>query len=107
MEMEEQKTIERPLMSEEEFKDYMEKNRVDVVGDFYGKDILHLRTYEAVNKFKSVRRAIRRGNISPIGLTVPNKPFNNRGNTSKRTNIHSRSMNEYKKRLYEQLKQYN
>lgn len=25
MEMEEQKTIERPLMSEEEFKDYMEK----------------------------------------------------------------------------------
>lgn len=37
MEMEEQKTIERPLMSEEEFKDYMEKNRVDIAGDFYGK----------------------------------------------------------------------
>lgn len=37
MEMEEQKTIERPLMSEEEFKDYMEKNRVDIVEDFYEK----------------------------------------------------------------------
>ena len=37
MEMEEQKTIERPLMSEEEFKDYMKKNRVDIVGDFYKK----------------------------------------------------------------------
>lgn len=37
MKMEEQKTIERPLMSEEEFKGYMEKNRVDVVGDFYEK----------------------------------------------------------------------
>ena len=49
MEMEEQKTIERPLMSEEEFKDYMEKNRVDIVGDFYGKGILHLRTYEAAS----------------------------------------------------------
>ena len=67
MEMEEQKTIERPLMSEEEFKDYMEKNRVDIVGDFYGKGILHLRTYEAVSKFKSVRRAIRRGHVSLRG----------------------------------------
>ena len=43
--MEEQKTIERPLMSEEEFKDYMKNNRVDIVGDFYERGILHLRTY--------------------------------------------------------------
>lgn len=68
MEMEEQKTIERPLMSEEEFKDYMEKNRVDIVGDFYEKGILHLRTYEAVSKFKSVRRAIKRGHVSLDGI---------------------------------------
>ena len=67
--MEEQKTIERPLMSEEEFKDYMEKNRVDIVRDFYGKGILHLRTYEAVSKFKSVRRAIRRGHVSLDGIS--------------------------------------
>ena len=53
--MEEQKTIERPLMSEEEFKDYMENNKIDIVGDFYKKGILHLRTYEAVGKFKSIR----------------------------------------------------
>lgn len=66
--MEEQKTIERPLMSEQEFKDYMEKNRVDIVGDFYGKGILHLRTYEAVSKFKSVRRAIRKGHVSLDGI---------------------------------------
>ena len=46
-----------------EFKEYMEKNRVDVVGDFYEKGILHLRTFEAVGKFKSVRRAIKRGNV--------------------------------------------
>ena len=70
-------------------------------------DKLNLVYYNTVSEFKSVRRAIRRGNVSPIGLTVPNKPFNNRGNTSRRTNIHSRSMNEYKKRIYEQLKQYN
>ena len=67
-------------------------------------DNLNLVYYNVISEFKSVRRAIRRGNISPIGLHVPNRPFNNRGNTSRRTNIHSRSMNEYKKRLYGQLK---
>lgn len=40
MNMEEQKLVERPLMGEEEFKDYMEKNRVDIVEDFYERDIL-------------------------------------------------------------------
>ena len=97
MEMEEQKTIERPLMSEEEFKDYMEKNRVDIVGDFYGKGILHLRTYEAVSKFKSVRRAIRRGHVSLDGFIYTKRPFNN--------TKHSRnSLNDRKKMIYEQLK---
>lgn len=104
MEMEEQKTIERPLMSEEEFKDYMEKNRVDIVGDFYGKGILHLRTYEAVSKFKSVMRAIKRGQVSLNGIIFPKRPFNNRVNTCKRKGHHSRTINERKKMIYEQLK---
>ena len=102
--MEEQKTIERPLMSEEEFKDYMEKNRVDIVGDFYEKGILHLRTYEAVSKFKSVRRAIKRGHVSLDGIIFPKRPFNNRANTSRRKGHHSRVMNEVKKSIYGQLK---
>ena len=46
--MEEQKTIERPLMSEEEFKDYMKNSRVDIVGDFYERGILHLRDRKSV-----------------------------------------------------------
>lgn len=102
--MEEQKTIERPLMSEEEFKDYMEKNKVDVVGDFYGKGILHLRTYEAVSKFKSVKRAIKRGNVSLDGITFPKRPFNNRASTCERKGHHSRAINERKKMIYEQLR---
>ena len=102
--MEEQKTIERPLMSEEEFKDYMEKNRVDIVGDFYGKGILHLRTHEVVSKFKSVRRAIRRGQVSLYGIFFPKRPFNNKANTCKRKRHHSRTINERKKMIYEQLK---
>lgn len=104
MEMEEQKTIERPLMSEEEFKDYMEKNRVDIVEDFYEKGILHPRTYEAVSKFKSVRRAIRRGHVSPDGIIFPKRPFNNKANTCRGKGHHSRTINERKKMIYEQLK---
>ena len=104
MEMEEQKTIERPLMSEEEFKDYVEKNRVDIIGDFYGKGILHLRTYEAVSKFKSIRRAIRRGHVSLDGIIFPKRPFNNKANTCKIKGHHNRTIKERKKIINEQLK---
>ena len=104
MKMEEQKTVERPLMSEEEFKDYMEKNRVDVVGDFYDKNILHLRTFEATGKFKSVRRAIKRGHVSLDGIIFPKRPFNNKANTCKRKGHYSRTINDRKKMIYEQLK---
>lgn len=99
MDMEEQKLVERPLMSEGEFKDYMEKNRVDIVGDFYERGILHLRTYEAVSRFKSVRRAIRRGHISLDGVIYPKRPFNNAKHKKG-------SLNDEKKRIYEQLKQF-
>lgn len=98
MDMEEQKLVERPLMGEGEFKDYMEKNRVDIVGDFYERGILHLRTYEAVSRFKSVRRAIRRGHISLDGVIYPKRPFNNAKHKKG-------SLNDEKKRIYEQLKQ--
>ena len=95
--MEEQKTIERPLMSEEEFKDYMKNNRVDIVGDFYERGILHLRTYEAVSKFKSVGRAIRKGHVSLDGIIFPKRPFNNAKQSKN-------SLNDRKKMIYEQLK---
>lgn len=97
MDMEEQKLVERPLMSEGEFKDYMKKNRVDIVGDFYERGILRLRTYEAVSRFKSVRRAIRRGYISLDGVIYPKRPFNNAKHKKG-------SLNDEKKRIYEQLK---
>lgn len=102
--MEEQKTVERSLMNEEEFKDYLEKNRVDVVGDFYERNILHLATYEAVGKFKSIRRAIRRGHVSLEGIIFPKRPFKNKANTCKRKKHHSGTINERKKMIYEQLK---
>lgn len=91
--MEEQKKIERSLMSQEEFEKYMAEHS-------------GLKTFEAVNKFKSVNRAIRRGHVMPNGLIIPKRPFNNRANTSRRKGVHSRSTNELKKKIYGQLKQY-
>lgn len=97
MNMEEQKLVERPLMGEEEFKDYLKDNRVDIVKDFYENNILHLRTHEAVKRFKSVRRAIKRGHISLDGVIYPKRPFNNAKHKKG-------SLNDEKKRIYEQLK---
>lgn len=76
--------IERPVMSEEEFKEYIKAGS--------------LRLFEAVRKFKSVKRAIRRGNVSAIGETLPRRPFNNRKPTT------GRAMNELKKKIYARLK---
>ena len=43
-------------------------------------DKLNLLTFEAVGKVKSIRRAIRKGTVSPIGIMYPKRPFNNRKN---------------------------
>lgn len=94
--MEEQKKIERDLMSQEEFEDYISKGII----------VLHLITYDGVHRFKSVRRAMRRGHVTAEGIVMPRRPFNNRANTSKRKGVHSRSTNELKKQIYEQIRQY-
>ena len=94
--MGEQKKIERDLMSQEEFEDYISR----------GIMVLHLITYDGVHRFKSIRRAIRRGHVTTEGIIIPRRPFNNRANTSKRKGVHSRSTNELKKKIYGQLKQY-
>ena len=91
----EENKVQRELMSEEEFKEYIH-NRIMP---------LHLATYEAVRKCKSVRRAIRRGDVTSEGIIMPSRPFNNRKNSCKRGK-HSRQMNEEKKRVYASIKDY-
>ena len=91
----EENKVQRELMSEEEFKEYIH-NRIMP---------LHLATYEAVRKYKSVRRAIRRGCVTSEGIIMPSRPFNNRGNSCKRGK-HSRQINEEKKRVYASIKDY-
>jgi hypothetical protein len=50
-------------------------------------------------------RALKRGHITIDGTIIPRRPFNNRANTCKRKGAHSRFMNEYKKKLYERVRQ--
>lgn len=94
----EQKELTKPI-SEEEFRKQIHEAAVTnynkVIEDFE-KGILHLRDYSGVRKFKSIRRAIRRGHVSIFGEVYPKRPFKNI--KSKRGNI-----TYMKKRLYEQF----
>ena len=95
--LEEKKQVE-PI-SEEEFKKQIHEaaiaNHQKVIEDF-SKGILHLRDYSGVKKFKSIRKAIRKGYVSIYGDVYPKRPFKNI--KSKRGNI-----TYMKKRLYEQF----
>lgn len=62
------------------------------------QDEIKLMSFEGVKKFKSIRRAIRRGNASIYGEVFPKRPFNSRKPTR------GRSMNEDKKRIYGEIK---
>lgn len=78
-----------PVISMEDFKKDL-KNR--------------LITFEAVKRFKSINRAIKRGLVSPFGELYPKRPFNNRKNTCRRKNADSRETNTLKKTIYGELK---
>ena len=54
--------------------------------------------YSAVSKFKSVRRAIRRGHVSLDGYIYPKRPFNNAKHKDN-------SLNDRKKMIYDKLRE--
>ena len=101
--MEEKKLEQAPIQQEEfekKIHEVAEANRRKIEEDFYGKEpgkeILHLRDYSGVRKFKSIRRAIRKGYVSLFGEVYPKRPFKNI--KSKKGNI-----TYMKKRYYEQF----
>lgn len=59
---------------------------------------------ESARKCRSVTRAFKRYHLNNLGAYINPKPFNNRANTSKRKGVHSRVVNQYKKRVYEGIK---
>lgn len=92
------KELSKPIPEEEFNKQIHEAaiaNHQKVLDDF-DRGILHLRDYSGVRKFKSIRRAIRKGYVSIYGDVYPKRPFKNI--KSKKGNI-----TYMKKRLYEQF----
>ena len=59
---------------------------------------LSLVNFSAVQKFKSVRRAIRRGHVAQWGIILPKRPFNNRKN---------KPLELIKRKIYESIKKSN
>ena len=62
-------------------------------------NILNLISYSGVTKFKSIRRAMRRGLVSTTGVIYPKRPFNNRSR-----NKGTRPLELRKEAIYGQLK---
>lgn len=60
-------------------------------------------SFDGVFKFKSVFRAVRRGHVSSTGVIYPDRPYNNRANTSKRKGVHSRAFNQLKRDIYDRF----
>lgn len=87
-------------MEEKNIKD-AELNIVQTINKEFNKNFTLPRwsNYSAISKFKSVRRAIRRGHVDLVlGIVYPNRPFNNRKPTS------GRAHNQLKRNIYGQLK---
>jgi hypothetical protein len=83
----------------EEFGKNLNKDINSVEASMISHNLLY-----AVSKVKSLRRAFKRGRLTEFGLLVSKRPFNNRGNTSKRKGANSRFVTEQKKRDYEYAK---
>lgn len=84
----------------EEFKESTNKWKEDVAHNFIHESILPpWQNYNAVAKFKSVRRAIRRGKVDLYtGLVFPSRPFNNSKDTK------GRRIDKLRKEIYGQYK---
>lgn len=83
----------------EELDKNLNKNINSVNASIISHNLLY-----AVSKVKSLRRAFKRGRLTEFGLLVSKRPFNNRGNTSKRKGADSRFVTTQKKRDYEYAK---
>lgn len=97
--MEEEKIVEQSPVEEnyeEKIHEIALKNRKKLFEDFE-VGIIHLRNFTGVSKFKSIRRAMRRGLVSLFGDIYPRRPFNNRKQRAG-------SLELKKKRIYEAFK---
>lgn len=87
-------------MEEEHIKDLAMDTAKTINREFVESNIIpKWNNYSSVSRFKSVRRAIRRGHVDMMfGIIYPNRPFNNKKSTIGRSN------NQLKKKIYGQIK---
>lgn len=85
----------------EEKRKYQQEKKDEFAESFLKENKLpRYLSYNIVSRFKSIRRAIRRGKIDLYtGLPFPRRPFSNRKPTS------GRKLNELKKQIYGQYLQ--
>lgn len=81
----------------------VKREKTDMIVSYGPEELKDLIIFDAVSKYKSVARAIRRGDVVKYGTIAPKRPFNNRANTSRRAGVNSRATNEYKKNIYGRL----
>ena len=74
----------------------VKREKTDMIVSYGPEELKDLIIFDAVSKYKSVARAIRRGDVTKYDTIAPKRPFNNRANTSRRAGVNSRTMNEYK-----------
>ncbi len=82
----------------EERKKYKQEKKDEFASAFLEKnEIPKYLSYNIVSRFRSIKRAIRRGKIDLYtGLPLPRRPFSNRKATL------GRKFNELRKRIYEE-----
>lgn len=82
--MEEKNVKEVAPISEEEFQDLL-------------RNTLNFQYFECVKRFRSVKRAFKKGYITNFGYILPKRPFNNRKHSK------GRKANIKKKRIWERI----
>lgn len=85
---------------EEQIHNVAENNYQQMYKNFSENGTLYLVNYSGVSKFKSIRRAIKRGHCSMFGDIYPRRPFNNR-KRNKKGDITNR-----KRKIYKHMKDY-
>ena len=81
----------------------VKREKTDMIVGYGPEELEDLIVFDAVSKYKSVAGAIRRGDVAKYGTMAPERPFNNRADTSGRAGVNSRTMNEYKRNIYGRL----
>ena len=83
---------------EDNWRNTINEEDIDMEAKKYPHEVLHLATFEAVGKYTSVRRDMRRGHVAAWGSIIPKRPFNNRKRTP------GRQKQLEKEVIYRQLK---